>query len=99
METAEAIVALLESLHAKDVVMVGYSLGARLALYLAEKHGHRLQAVVSVSGSPGIQGAHLAFEVRVCSRSAVMWRPATMLQMVHMYDAVFKVCRNWQSCN
>ena len=55
-ETAEAIEALLEGLHAKDVVLVGYSLGARLALYLAEKHGHRLQTVVSISGSTGVKG-------------------------------------------
>lgn len=83
-ETAEAIAGLLEGLHAKDVVMVGYSLGARLALYLAEKHGHRLGTVVSISGSTGIKGTHLAFGVQVCSRYAVIWRLATRMQMVHI---------------
>ena len=64
-ETAEAIVGLLDGLNVKDVVVVGYSLGARLALYLAEKHGHRLGTVVSVSGSTGLKGMHLVFGVGV----------------------------------
>lgn len=62
-DTAEAIVGLLDGLNVKDVVVVGYSLGARLALYLAEKHGHRLGTVVSVSGSTGLKGMHLVFGV------------------------------------
>lgn len=55
-ETAEAVVGLLHGLHAEDVVLVGYSLGARLALYLAEQHAHSLHTVVSISGSTGLQG-------------------------------------------
>lgn len=55
-ETAEAVIGLLHGLHAEDVVLVGYSLGARLALYLAEQHGHCLHTVVSISGSTGLKG-------------------------------------------
>ena len=57
-QTAEAIMGLLDGLHVENTVLVGYSLGARLALYLAEKHGHRLQTVVSISGSTGLSGEH-----------------------------------------
>ena len=48
---------LLDGLLLKNVILVGYSLGARLALYLAERHGHRLHTVVSISGSTGVKGA------------------------------------------
>jgi len=39
-----------------EIVLVGYSLGARLALYLSSQFGDRFQMVVSISGSPGIAG-------------------------------------------
>ena len=55
-QTAEAIMGLLDGLHVENALLVGYSLGARLALYLAEKHGHRFQTVVSISGSTGLSG-------------------------------------------
>ena len=55
-ETAEAVIGLLHGLHAEDVVLVGYSLGARLALYLAEQHEHCPHTVVSISGSTGLKG-------------------------------------------
>lgn len=79
-ETAEAIVALLDGLPAKDVVMVGYSLGARLALYLAENHGHRLRTVVSISGSTGIKGIHLALSMQ-CNAVVGL---ATRINVVHI---------------
>ena len=39
-----------------EIVLVGYSLGARFALYLSSHFGDRFQMVVSISGSPGIAG-------------------------------------------
>ena len=40
----------------REVVLVGYSLGARLALYLSSHFGNRFKMVVSISGSAGIAG-------------------------------------------
>ena len=40
----------------RQVVLVGYSLGARLALYLSSHFGDRFKMVVSISGSAGIAG-------------------------------------------
>ncbi len=40
----------------RDVVLVGYSLGARLALYLSVHFGNKFKTVVSVSGSVGTLG-------------------------------------------
>ncbi len=40
----------------REVVLVGYSLGARLALYLSSHFGDRFKMVVSISGSAGIAG-------------------------------------------
>ncbi|CAI5481758.1 unnamed protein product [Closterium sp. Yama58-4] len=39
------------------VVLVGYSMGARLALYLALRYPHLVSAAVVISGSPGIREA------------------------------------------
>ncbi|DBA90081.1 TPA: hypothetical protein ACH3X1_003400 [Trebouxia sp. C0004] len=41
----------------REVVLLGYSLGARLALYLSSHFGDRFKMVVSISGSAGIAGA------------------------------------------
>ncbi len=40
----------------KEVVLVGYSLGARLALYLSSHFEDSFKKVVSISGSAGIAG-------------------------------------------
>lgn len=80
-ETGEAIIALLDCLQAKSAVLVGYSLGARLALYLAEKHGHRLQTVVSISGSPGLSGEQNGLAgANHEAGMLLLWHPATHLQ-------------------
>ncbi|GAQ91163.1 isochorismate synthase [Klebsormidium nitens] len=51
-----AISALIERLRSdgQRVVVVGYSLGARVALYLAVKHPDLMADVVVISGSPGL---------------------------------------------
>ncbi|MQL91070.1 hypothetical protein Taro_023674 [Colocasia esculenta] len=37
------------------VVVVGYSLGARIALYMAMKYSQKIEGTVLISGSPGIE--------------------------------------------
>jgi len=54
---AAAVGALLEELDLSDVVLVGYSLGARVALAAGAGKDPRVAAVVSVSGSPGLRDA------------------------------------------
>ncbi|CAI5534996.1 unnamed protein product [Closterium sp. Naga37s-1] len=67
-ETASAIASLLAQLqetaaaHQQQqqqgkVVLVGYSMGARLALYLALRNPHLVSSAVIISGSPGIREA------------------------------------------
>ena len=53
---AAAVGALLEELDLK-AVLVGYSLGARVALAAGAGRNPRIAAVVSVSGSPGLRDA------------------------------------------
>lgn len=53
--TAEAIVALLDDLKIPQAFLVGYSMGGRLALYLALNFPERFPKVVIESGSPGLK--------------------------------------------
>ena len=57
IESVDAAVgALLEELDLSGAVLVGYSLGARVALATSARGDPRVSAVVSVSGSPGLRG-------------------------------------------
>ena len=54
---ASAVVCAIDDLAAgRKVILVGYSMGARLALYLAVHFGSMFKAVMSISGSTGIAG-------------------------------------------
>jgi 2-succinyl-6-hydroxy-2,4-cyclohexadiene-1-carboxylate synthase len=53
--TADAIVALLDNLKIPQALLVGYSMGGRLALYLALNFPERFPKVVIESGSPGLK--------------------------------------------
>ncbi len=53
-ETARALLAVLDDLGVGQCVPVGYSMGGRLALYLALTHPDRCRALVVESGSPGL---------------------------------------------
>ena len=58
-QTGKAVVAAITALmgeNPRDMVLVGYSLGARLALYLTTQFGDSLKTVVSISGSVGVSG-------------------------------------------
>ena len=53
-QAALALLAVLDELGVGQCVPVGYSMGGRLALYLALTHPDRCRAVVVESGSPGL---------------------------------------------
>ncbi len=53
--TAAAIINLLDQLEIDRAHLVGYSMGGRLALYLALNHPERFPASVIESGSPGLK--------------------------------------------
>ena len=56
---AEAVVAAIDAVLVGEpcqAVLVGYSMGARLALYLSTHFGDRLTMTVCVSGNAGISG-------------------------------------------
>ena len=52
---ARALVVLLDNLGVERAVIVGYSMGGRLALYLALRHPDRLSGLLLESASPGLE--------------------------------------------
>jgi len=54
--TAKALQATLDKLGIAQCALVGYSMGGRLALYLAIMHPRRWTRIVTESASPGIEG-------------------------------------------
>jgi isochorismate synthase/2-succinyl-5-enolpyruvyl-6-hydroxy-3-cyclohexene-1-carboxylate synthase/2-succinyl-6-hydroxy-2,4-cyclohexadiene-1-carboxylate synthase/O-succinylbenzoate synthase len=56
MESVSVVlVKLLKQLEVGKFVPVGYSMGARIALYLALHHSDQVAAVISIAGSPGLE--------------------------------------------
>ena len=53
--TALALLAVLDEAGLEQCIPVGYSMGGRLALYLALAHPERCRALVVESGSPGLE--------------------------------------------
>ncbi len=56
---AAAVASLVGSLQLQGATLVGYSLGARLALLLGTDYGHLFRQVVSISGTAGLLGGHM----------------------------------------
>lgn len=54
---SEALIQLLDHLQLEKILVLGYSMGARLALYLATHYPERLSGLVLESGSPGLRTA------------------------------------------
>ncbi len=52
---AKAVIAILDDLDPRRVDLLGYSMGGRLALYLAANYSHRFRRVVLESASPGLR--------------------------------------------
>jgi 2-succinyl-6-hydroxy-2,4-cyclohexadiene-1-carboxylate synthase len=63
---ARAIICALDELGVESPVMVGYSMGGRLALYLALRYPERCAGLFLESASPGLEGA----EERTARRAA-----------------------------
>jgi 2-succinyl-6-hydroxy-2,4-cyclohexadiene-1-carboxylate synthase len=57
LQTAEGLIQLLASLEISTCSLVGYSMGGRLALYLALKFPQHFKRVVLESASPGLKTA------------------------------------------
>ena len=55
--TARAVVRTLDELEARRPVIVGYSMGGRLALYLALRYPERCTGLFLESASPGLESA------------------------------------------
>lgn len=56
MESVSVVlIKLLKQLGVGKFVPVGYSMGARIALYLALHHSDQMAAVISIAGSPGLE--------------------------------------------
>lgn len=53
--TAKSLITFLDSREIKRSVLLGYSMGGRLALYLAIHYPHYFERVILESASPGIQ--------------------------------------------
>jgi 2-succinyl-6-hydroxy-2,4-cyclohexadiene-1-carboxylate synthase len=55
---AKEVTGLIESLELEDPILLGYSMGGRVALQCALDHPTSLQALVLESTSPGLEGDH-----------------------------------------
>lgn len=55
---AEGIAELAGEIHPAPLHLVGYSMGGRLALYLALHYPERFRSIVIISSSPGLKTAH-----------------------------------------
>src|SRR4051812_3449094 len=55
--TARAVICTLDELEARRPVIVGYSMGGRLALYLALRYPERCAGLFLESASPGLESA------------------------------------------
>ena len=53
---ARAVVRVLEEIGVRRATVVGYSMGGRLALYLALRHPERCSGLFMESSSPGLEG-------------------------------------------
>ena len=70
-QTAKAISMLVEELGLEGCSLVGYSMGARLALHLACFHPDLFKTVISISGSPGLARRTSGFALYTMSTNAV----------------------------
>lgn len=57
VETATALIELVDDLDAATFSVVGYSMGGRIALYLSTIYAMRIDALVLESASPGLRSA------------------------------------------
>ena len=90
--TAAAVAALLTQTWSREgqlprpPAVVGYSMGARLALHLALRHGYAVGGCAAISGSAGIQGA--------TARAVRAARDADLAQALQAGGAA-AFCRTW----
>lgn len=54
MAFAKILQQLFDSLQCQKVVLVGYSMGARISLYMALRYNYKVAGAVIISGSPGL---------------------------------------------
>ncbi|KAB2090361.1 hypothetical protein ES319_A03G118500v1 [Gossypium barbadense] len=54
---ADLLLKLIEHVTPDEVTLVGYSMGARIALYMALKFSDKIEGAVILSGSPGLEDA------------------------------------------
>ncbi|KAL8128672.1 hypothetical protein V2J09_017827 [Rumex salicifolius] len=54
-DVAELVWKLIGKFDLKNVILVGYSMGARIALHMALRFGAKIRGAIIVSGSPGLR--------------------------------------------
>ncbi|KAI9169285.1 hypothetical protein LWI28_010195 [Acer negundo] len=54
---ADVLCELIKQITPRKVTLVGYSMGARIALYMALKFSYKIEGAVIISGSPGLKDA------------------------------------------
>ena len=84
----EDLVALLERLDVRRTAVLGYSMGARVALHLALQAPERLWALILESASPGIEDA--------CEREARARSDAALAEAIER-DGVEAFVERWQA--
>ena len=72
-KVASDIIALLDKLHIEQTHLLGYSMGGRLALYLAQFFPNRFHSLILESASPGLETAVSRQERSVKDRNLANW--------------------------
>ena len=55
-EVAQAFIASLDALEISDTALIGYSMGARVAMHIARDYPERISELVVIGGHPGLDG-------------------------------------------
>ncbi len=69
---ARAMIEVLDELELERTALVGYSMGGRLALYLALRHPERYSGLFLESGSPGLQDTNERASRRVADENKAL---------------------------
>ncbi|MAT97907.1 MAG: 2-succinyl-6-hydroxy-2,4-cyclohexadiene-1-carboxylate synthase [Anaerolineaceae bacterium] len=77
---AADLIALLDAWQIEQTALLGYSMGGRLALYLACHHPYRFSHLILESSSPGLAGAEARAERRQNDEALADWIEANGIE-------------------
>ncbi len=108
----KALLRFLEEHDCKQATLIGYSMGARLALYAAIKHQERFAGLILESGGPGIEDEYerrvrialdddRAYHLRVQGVESFLedWYDAPLFESIHRHPEKLARIKKTRSCH